>query len=220
VERQIKDAVLDGRLQSGDFIGSENDLAAEFGVSRLPIREALSRLQTLGVVEVRPGAGGGARIASGNFDRVAEALAIQMKLSGILGPEVLYAQELIEGEAAALAAQRATEEDYEKLERAVDRAEELVDLQHEFVNASMHFHTCLASASYNQFLSATMHAIIFVLYREVFQFTTPEIARKVVKRYRQLVAAIRAKNSELARECIVHHIKIVRTRVLQEYEGR
>lgn len=57
VEKQIKEAVLDGKLQPGDFLGSENDLAEQFQVSRLPIREAMGRLQALGVVDVRTGAG-------------------------------------------------------------------------------------------------------------------------------------------------------------------
>jgi DNA-binding FadR family transcriptional regulator len=62
-----------------------------------------------------------------------------------------------------------------------------------------------------------MHAIIFVLYREVYDYATPTVARGVVTRHRKLVAAIRAKDSELARRCVSEHIKAVRTKVLKEY---
>src|SRR5690606_41724841 len=84
VERQIKEAVLSGKLKAGELFGSENELAAQFGVSRLPIREALSRLSALGIIEIRTGAGGGARLAeSANPSAAIEALALAFQLANV-----------------------------------------------------------------------------------------------------------------------------------------
>ena len=76
IERQIKSAILSGQFKVGDYLGSENDLAAKLGVSRLPVREAVGRLQALGLVEVRTGAAGGVRVAVGKLDHIAELLKI------------------------------------------------------------------------------------------------------------------------------------------------
>ena len=89
---EIRDAVFDGRLKPGDFLGSENDLAEQFGVSRITVRDALRSLSATGIVEIRQGAGGGARIAEGNLDHFADALAVQFQLAGVGTEDTLGAQ--------------------------------------------------------------------------------------------------------------------------------
>src|SRR5271157_902590 len=80
---QVRNALFRGELKSGDFLGSENDLARYFEISRVPVRDAFQALQALGVIEVRVGANGGARIAVGDSSRFADALAVQLKLVGV-----------------------------------------------------------------------------------------------------------------------------------------
>ena len=57
---QIKTAILSGKLCSGDKLPSERDLAKEFQVGRVSIREALRMLETMGFVKIRKGSAGGA----------------------------------------------------------------------------------------------------------------------------------------------------------------
>ena len=61
---QVRDALFAKELRSGDFLGTEKDLAERFGVSRIVARDALRTLEAQGVVEIKVGSGGGARIAS------------------------------------------------------------------------------------------------------------------------------------------------------------
>src|SRR5579863_5450425 len=75
---EIRDALFEKRLKPGDFIGGEKDIAAKAGVSRIAARDALRTLEALGVVEIRMGSGGGARVARGNPRHFAEALAVQL----------------------------------------------------------------------------------------------------------------------------------------------
>ena len=63
---QVRAALFRGELKPGDVLGSETDLAQKFGVSRVPVRDAFKTLQALGIVEVKMGANGGARIAAGD----------------------------------------------------------------------------------------------------------------------------------------------------------
>src|SRR5262249_22877142 len=80
---QVREALFAKELRSGDFLGTEKDLAERFGVSRIVARDALRTLEAQGVVEIKVGSGGGARIARGNARLFAEALAVQLDLAGV-----------------------------------------------------------------------------------------------------------------------------------------
>ena len=63
---QVRDALFARELRPGDFLGTEKDLAGRFGVSRIVARDALRTLEAQGMVDIKVGSGGGARIAQGN----------------------------------------------------------------------------------------------------------------------------------------------------------
>ena len=94
---QVREALFSGKFQPGDLLGSEKDLAGQFDVSRITVRDALRTLETMGIIEIRVGAGGGARIAEGNLDHFSDALAVQFKLAGVTESEILDLQIAIEG---------------------------------------------------------------------------------------------------------------------------
>ncbi|HJO86263.1 MAG TPA: GntR family transcriptional regulator, partial [Rhodospirillales bacterium] len=50
---QVREALFSGKFQPGDLLGSEKDLAAQFDVSRITVRDALRTLETMGIVEIR-----------------------------------------------------------------------------------------------------------------------------------------------------------------------
>ena len=66
VVAKVRTALFERRFRPGDFLGTEAELAATAGASRIVARDALRTLEALGIVEIRAGAGGGARIARGN----------------------------------------------------------------------------------------------------------------------------------------------------------
>lgn len=214
VEKQIKEALLDGHFAAGDFLGSENDLTVQFGVSRLPIREALGRLEALGVVDIRTGAGGGARIAHGNPERFSEALAIQLKLIGLREKEVFDALLTVETAVVGFAAQAATDEDVARMREALELAESLVDSPKEFLRATMAFRKAVAGASHNHFLDIMMQAVVHVFYRTLVQYTTSAVARSVAGRHRLLFEAICRRDADTAREIVAHNTRLLSSKYL------
>src|SRR3569623_68958 len=120
---QVRDELFARTLKPGDFLGTEKDLAARFGTSRIVARDALRTLEALGIVEIRMGKGGGARIAHGNPRLFAEALAVQLELTGVGAAEVMDAQRAVEMLAAELAAHNATADDILELRRLLREAE-------------------------------------------------------------------------------------------------
>ena len=105
----VRDALFAKKLKPGDFLGTENELAARYGVSRIVARDALRTLEALGIAEIKMGKGGGARVARGNPRLFAEALAVQLDLTGVSAAEIMDAQRAIECLAAELAAENATD---------------------------------------------------------------------------------------------------------------
>ena len=93
-------------MEPGEWLGTENELAALFNVSRVTIRDAVGALSARGLVDVRVGARGGLRIARSDPERLTDAFSIQMGLLGLSRAELLDALQAIEPETTALAAQR------------------------------------------------------------------------------------------------------------------
>jgi len=71
---QVRDALFAKELRPGDFLGTEKELAERFAVSRIVARDALRTLEAQGVVEIKVGSGGGARIAE-DHARLRELIA-------------------------------------------------------------------------------------------------------------------------------------------------
>src|SRR3954469_13635823 len=124
---EVRAGLFEKRHRPGDFLGTEKDLAARHGVSRIVARDALRTLEALGIVEISRGAGGGARITRGNPALFAEALAVQLELADIDREEIMTAQAAIEGLAAELAASNATRAQVGRLRSLGDEAEALLD---------------------------------------------------------------------------------------------
>jgi len=156
IVEQVRAALFRGELKPGDVLGSESDLARKFGVSRVPVRDAFKTLQALGIVEVKMGANGGARVAAGDPNRFADALAVQLKLVGISVEEMFDAQIAVEVMAAELAAKRATEGDLENLRGIVSGLQAMAQKSFtaatalRFSEIAMDFHAALVEAAHNR----------------------------------------------------------------------
>src|SRR5689334_23917608 len=148
----VRDALLAKKLKPGDFLGTEKDLAARFSVSRIVARDALRTLQALGIADIRMGKGGGARVARGNPRLFAEALAVQLDLTGVSVAEIMDAQRAIETLAAELAAENSNAADIARLREHLAEAEAQLDDVDTFTQSSREFHLAVAEASHNRVL--------------------------------------------------------------------
>lgn len=213
---EIRDALLEKRLKPGDFLGGEKDIAARAGVSRIVARDALRTLEALGVVEIRMGAGGGARVAAGNPRRCAEGLAIQLALAGVRPGEILDAQRAVECEAAALAAEHASPEDLARLERLLDEASALLGDLDAFTRASQEFHLALAEASGNRVLVFQLVSLQHVSWPRRNRTLTQAVARLVLETHRALLRLVAARDAAGARALMDEHVGMIRARRLAE----
>jgi len=216
--RQFRQALFEGHLRAGEPVGSEQQLASEFGVSRTTIRDALRALEAAGLVEIRTGAKGGVRVAQGDPNRFADGLAVQLKLVGLDVSDALAAQMGLEWVAAELAAHKATPDDLTSLASLLDEADALVDGGSLFTDAAASFHEALAHASHNWAIVTSLRALRELLRELHVRHTTPARARRVMKIHREIFAAIAARDAELAGQLMRSHISATRASATSDAE--
>jgi GntR family transcriptional repressor for pyruvate dehydrogenase complex len=214
VVAEVRDALFAKRLRPGDFLGTEKDLAARFDASRIVARDALRTLEALGIVEIRMGKGGGARIAHGNPRLFAEALAVQLDLTGVSAAEIMDAQRAIETLGAELAAENATPQDIEKLRRLLREAEAATGDLDEFTRLSRDFHLAVAEASHNRVILVQLISLEHVSWPR--RNVTPKLARHILEIHTKLADLIELRDPSGARALMDDHVKMIRARRVAE----
>jgi GntR family transcriptional repressor for pyruvate dehydrogenase complex len=216
----VRDSLFGKRLKPGDFLGTEKDLAARFGVSRIVARDALRTLEALGIVEIRMGKGGGARIAQGNPRLFAEALAVQLDLTGVTAAEIMDAQRAIETLGAELAAENATAADIAKLRKLLREAEAATGNLDMFTRLSRDFHLAVAAASHNRVIVVQLISLEHVSWPRRNVTATAKLARHVLDTHKQLTDLIELRDAAGARALMDDHVKMIRARRVVEHGKR
>jgi GntR family transcriptional repressor for pyruvate dehydrogenase complex len=217
---QVRDALFAREMRPGDFLGTEKDLAQRFGVSRMAARDALRTLEAMGIVEIKVGAGGGARIANGNARLFAEALAVQLDLAGVTAAEIMDAQRAIECLAAELAAVNGTPDDHARLRALLDEAEASIGDVPAFTRSGHEFHLAVAEASHNRALVVQLISLQHVSWPARNPTLTPKVARRVLDVHKQLLALIEMRDPAGARALMDDHVKMIAARRIAEDRAR
>ncbi len=160
---QVEKMILDSHLQPGDRLPAERELAAQFGVSRTVVREAVRALMAKGMVEVRQG--------SGTIIRTPTASALVQPMTMLMRggqkeldyPKVAEVRRLIEVEIAGLAAERRTIEDIHSMETILAGINKARLTCEDFVDWDIAFHAALAKATANELLGVLLESVSSVL---------------------------------------------------------
>jgi GntR family transcriptional repressor for pyruvate dehydrogenase complex len=213
---EVRERLFDRRLRAGDFLGTEKELAARHGVSRIVARDALRTLEAMGIVEIVRGAGGGARITHGNPQLFAEALAVQLELAEIDVDEILAAQAAVEGLAAELAAQHASKTEIVRLKALVAEAQSSLEDLDAFTRSSLRFHLAVAEASHNRVLHYQLVSLQHVSWPKRNRTLTRAVAQRVLDAHGEIVAAIERRDAAKARHLMEAHVGMIRSRRVAE----
>jgi len=127
IVEQFKDMLSKGELKPGEELPSERDLAQQIGVSRPPLREALNALQAMGFIEIKPRRKIIIRSLVDKYFEEPLTVLIGDNIQKVF--ELLEIRRAMESWAAYQAAQRATNQDIEKLQLIVERDQPIFMLQ-------------------------------------------------------------------------------------------
>lgn len=162
VSSQLRKSIFAGEYLAGQRLPNERELAETFGTSRIIVREAIWDLKKSGLVEVKRGAHGGAFIKEMSHHAVTAVMRDVANLGKVRPAHVIEVRLLIEPAMAALAAQRATDEDLEEMRRFLEVVPKT--RTDEFVRWQIGFHRLVAQASHNPLFA--MQVNIFLDFSE------------------------------------------------------
>lgn len=219
VYEKLKEKIRNGDYAPNTQLPSESELVKLFGVSRTPIREALSVLSATGLTESRQG--GRTWIKEINFAEMLEPVQFEM-ITVEEVRDLLEMRTIIEAEAAALAAERHTEKDLKRLKESLDAFSMTVkDDQIIGFEADYNFHETIVKAAANPFLNQAIENLsdlhIKALKFSLSQNLGWEMKRKeVYGEHERIYEAIKARDSEAARTAVTHHLTNARNKLADE----
>ncbi len=205
----VLQSISEGRSAPGEKLPTESEMAAEYGVSRAVVREAIAQLKADGMVAVRQGAG--AYIAETPGAASFKIAAI----TGLDGPRLRHLFELrlcVEGAAASLAAARRQADDLIEIEGCLGRMQSALELGRDGSHDDGLFHEAIAKASHNpelaRFVGFLGHA--FDATRKpswTAQGRAIGLAETAAEEHEAIFRAITAGDSDLARQASENHIR-------------
>ena len=215
VVTEIESRILDGALRPGDRIPSERKLAEDFGVSRPSIREAIQKLVAKGLLITRHG--GGTTVTDKLDAPFVDPWQDMVKDHPMLHRDVLEMREMLEAQAAELAAQRATDVDMARLDKAfaeLDEAYANKDLA-KSIATDVAFHQAIADASHNVLMGHLTASLMRVIHDHVsnnlkHSHTRPAQWEQLRSQHRAIWKAIKANKTDKAGVVAKEHSVYIR----------
>ena len=196
-------AIEKGSIQIGRELPPERELAEALGISRNSLRECLSILNFMGIVENR----GNRKILVKNADYFRKARSLlELSYSADTFEDFMEFRRTNEREIARLACLRATEEDLERLRSSVERLENDAS---DYL-ADVEFHVDLAYASHNTIFAAMLDYVnSLILELRMRFFEREDYHGKTAEAHRRIYEAVKARDEELAMYEMGRHLKLI-----------
>lgn len=160
VFRQLKETILSNDFKAGDKLPPERELAEQFQVSRIAIREAIRALESAGFVSIRQGAAGGAFVTDLTFEQLASACLDLFLANKISIHELHQVRILLEPEVTRLATLNVTQKWKKRLLQAFEAEHPPGASLAEDIASATKVHFILAEMCGNRFLEAIVNSVI------------------------------------------------------------
>ncbi len=221
ISRQIGGQIYSGQLKPGEKLPNERDLASTFAVSRHAVREALRSLESIGQLELRKGATGGAFVASGNPQPFTKIMRGMFDVGGIKLEQLTEARVAIESAVISVACEKADESDFKALESNIDTAERETLAGNAAIKTRLNveFHILLAELTGNPVLVMMMKSLMNILLDFINQVGSV-MGVDVIKSRRRFLEHMRARNSPDAVQEMQTHLKILHQHYLRAAKSK
>ncbi|MBE2317632.1 FadR family transcriptional regulator [Solirubrobacter sp. CPCC 204708] len=213
VVEQLREAIYSGRIRPGQRLPVERQLSEELGVGRPTLREALRALEAVGLIEVRPGKGGGSYAAAPPASTVGEALAAVVNLRGASLEDLAEYRLDFESENAAWAARRANADDIAELRALVSEAKAAAgdpETLAAVVEVDVRWHEALARATKNRLrigIALGIHEAVLRRHRAATRPHTVELVPTVPGDMAAITQAVADGDAEAARRLMRAHLE-------------
>ncbi len=206
VQSRVKDYITANHLAPGDPLPPEMQLAADLGISRGSVREAIKALESLGIVEVRHGTG--VFVRGFNFDSMLDLLTFGLSFDPTKISEILQIRRWLETAAIGDVCERITAQDIQNIEQVLAQWDRRIAADELTAEEDRAFHRALYRVIGNESLIALID-IFWVVYHsiQVTKITKDVNPTTTIQDHRDILDAIKQRNASLARQHIQDHFR-------------
>jgi GntR family transcriptional repressor for pyruvate dehydrogenase complex len=210
VADELLDRIKKGVLKPGDKLHSVEQLSENFKVGRSAIREALSALRAMGLVEMRQGEG--TFVREFNPKTLSSSLTAVALLSEKDIHDLLEVRKILELGSVYSAVENAQEDDFMRISAALDEMEKANGSEELGEQADLHFHMAIAEASQNRFLIDLMNNVSETMVeamletRRIWLYSEKTTLEKIFQEHKQIFDAIVDRNPTKAQELMMKHL--------------
>ncbi|MCM2345887.1 FadR/GntR family transcriptional regulator [Acidovorax soli] len=205
-----------GRIQAAEKLPTEAALAQQFQVSRTVVREAVSRLKSLGLVDSRQGSG--VYVQAPGIEPLHFDLPHSASREAVM--QIVEVRKALESEVAELAAQRRNPGDVAAIRHAMRQIAQAVQTGRDGVEEDVLFHRAIARAAGNPFMISTLDYLAQFLkgatrVTRANEARRADFAQAVTQEHERIVQAIEAGDAPAARHAAAEHMRNALSRIEQ-----
>lgn len=216
VVEQIKEQIKSGYLKAGSLLPSERELSEKLEVSRSSVREAVTLLESLGILEVKHGKGSFVRDFKNtkSMKNYFDTFALLFDIEPSQTLQLLEVRKILEPQAAALAAKNATAEDILQLHEIHEEMKKVPGREEVGLDPDYKFHFQIASSTGNEILFSTLNALSDLMRKSLRQtswlaLTDKQRTTGPIKEHELIIKAIQEKDAAAAHDLMLKHIEEV-----------
>jgi len=200
VVKRIKEALLNGEINPGDFLPPEAELAKNLSVGKSSVREALKMLQALGVVEVRRGQG--TAICKEPGEESINPLIFQLLIEKRSIQDLIDLRMIFEPGITVMAMKKATKAEIETIRKTILRLQKSIERGVPMAEDDLAFHFAILNATHNPFVVRIGKTILQLFKSSISTSmnTIPEIA---LRDHKRIFDAFVQKNEDKLVEAVV-----------------
>jgi GntR family transcriptional repressor for pyruvate dehydrogenase complex len=209
IVQQIRTLIEEGKLKRNDHLPSERDLSETFRVSRTTVREAIRTLESMKLLQSRQG--DGTYVVASSTEALIQPLAAALFNEKDDIRDIFTIRKIIEPHVTELAAENASPEEIEEMERILGEQETSIGRGENIIETDSAFHNLLATATKSRVMERLIIALIDLLKQSreqyLFEDENDERARMSLKGHQRILAAIKRGDREAARTSMIEHLE-------------
>lgn len=221
IVQQIRTLIEAGELKQNDHLPSERDLSETFRVSRTTVREAIRTLESMKLLQSRQG--DGTYVLASSEESLIQPLAVALFNERDDLRDIFYIRKVIEPHIAEMAAENATPQEMEELEKILREQKACIGQGENIIETDSAFHNLMVKATKNRVMERLISALIDLLKQSREKYLMEEEsdkrAIKSLEGHRRVLAAIKKGDRAAARKSMLRHLEDIERIIFRKKEG-
>ena len=221
IVQQIRTLIEEGKLKRDDHLPSERDLSETFRVSRTTVREAIRTLESMKLLQSRQG--DGTYVLASSEESLIQPLAVALFNEKDDIRDIFYIRKIIEPHVAELAAENATPQEIEEMERILQRQEECIGHGENIIETDSAFHNLMVKATTNRVMERLIGVLIDLLKQSREKYLNEdehdERAKRSLEGHHQVLSAVKKGDGDAARKSMLQHLEDIEEIIFHKSRG-